>query len=187
VNVAKCDSRRHAAVGAAIALSYLLGLVGTFADPSKLYREMGHWLSRYFGEPGAFLFLFPLLGFCCIFPPIAGAMAFNWWGNKFRRARLTFSSLMMAGLHLGGNSWHFKGEQWMWLHFYMCGQLIVLGYTFPKTQLTNWMAFGLLVLAYVSHSRISTWQTLDCIWGWYFVSAALAPWVLPIELASSSE
>jgi hypothetical protein len=186
VIVVQDGSRRHAAVGTVIALSYLLGLVGTFADPSKIYREIAHPLLKYMSEPVAFLLLSPLLGFCWLFPAIAGTMAFNWWGGSFLRTRLTLSSLMMAGLYLGGNSWHFAGEQWIWLHLYMCGQLIVLGYTFPKIQITNWIAFGLLVLAYVSHARISTWETLDYLWGLYFVFAAFAPWALRIELGASN-
>jgi len=89
---------------------------------------------------------------------------------------------MMAELYLGGNSLHFAGAQWEWLDLFMCGQLIVLGYTFPKTRLANWAVFGLLVLAYGLHARISTWVTLDYVWGLYFTLVAYAPWVLPIEM-----
>jgi len=178
VNVVQDGSRRRATVGVIIALSYLVGLIGTFANPPRIYSEMAHQLSKYVWEPAANFLLFSLLGSCWLITATAGTIAFNCWGGSFLRTRLTMSSLMMAVLYLGGNSLHFAGAQWEWLHLYMCGQLIVLGCTFPKTQPTNWAAFGLLVLAFVLHVRISTWVILDYIWGLYFAIAAYAPWVL---------
>jgi ribose 1,5-bisphosphokinase PhnN len=78
-------------------------------------------------------------------------------------------------MHLGRN-------QWLWLHLYMCGQLIATRYAVPQVKLTNWVAFGLVALVYASRARVLTWRTLDYVWGTYLVLLAVAVSVLRLRI-----
>ena len=132
--------------------------IGTF-----MLRHLWSWVSAILAFVLAFYLFFAL---------VVGPIAFT-LGTPFRRTRGVSSNAILAALHFMGNPLHFNKDQWGFLHFFMCGQLIAVGLALPASRVTNWMAFGLLVFAMVDRVRVPTWVIFDYVWGAYFAALAL--------------
>jgi len=164
---------------------YIGGLVALFADLPASIVILGRMLSRHMWEPLAFMLISPLLGFLYLFVPIAGTMAFAIWPSRLLRARLATSCAVLAALYLSGNNLGFHRDQWYLLHSYMCGGLIAVGTMIPVTKYSAWVAFILLVIAYVSHFRVETWRLLDYVWGLYFLGLSVVAFAFPTAVVET--
>jgi hypothetical protein len=167
--------------GKTLSLALLLpaGLVAIAVDFPSVFSRFAHVILNYLWEPLAGVLLAPLAGLCFLFPAIAGPIVFNGNGGRSQSLRVTASCLMIAGVYFLGNPLHFHRNQWLWLDLYLCGQLMATGAVVPKVQPTNWLAFGILALAYVSRARGATWERLNYVWGCYLVLLSVLVWWLP--------
>jgi hypothetical protein len=122
---------------------------------------------------GILLFLFAFAsGLYLLFAALAGPVFFT-LGATLRRLRVVASNVIMALLHFVGNPLYFNKNQWTFVHFFMCGQLIAVGLALPASRVANWVAFGLLVFALVDRVGVRTWVVFDYVWGVYFVILAV--------------
>lgn len=113
-----------------------------------------------------------ILALYMLFAALVGPIAFT-LGTPFRRARVVASNVIMSAVHFMGNPMHFNKDQWSYLHFFMCGQLIAVGLALPASRVANWVAFGLFAFALVDRVRVPTWVMFDYVWGIYFVILAV--------------
>jgi hypothetical protein len=164
---------------------YLGGIVALLVDAPLSIQKLIRILGSYLWGPIAFVLVSPLLGFLYLFVPIAGTMAFAMWPMRFSRTRLAASCAVLATLYLLGNYLGFHRDQWYLLHCYMCGGLIVVGTMVPAAKYSAWVAFIVLVIAYVLHFRVEAWRFLDYAWGLYFLGLSIVACAFPTAVVET--